>query len=151
ATPIPKGTRIEAIGIKGQFDLTWDCPVEEPAARTVFDVDTKCTVAMDGDRAQLTALQTIDAKQGSVATVRVRMPPGFHMLSGQQRYIADAKKYVAGDVDAAGFVKVDLKPVQNGRLELRWELEAQPQPNALFVIRGFDVENARYETGDVSI
>jgi hypothetical protein len=150
-SPIPHGTRIEAYGIKGQFDLSWDIPVNEPHARAVFDVANKCTLGMEGDRVQLHIVQTIDPKQGTVASVRVRMPPGFRAISGQQKDVADAKKYTAADVDGSGFIKVELKPAPNGRAELTWDLEGSHAAGAPIVLRGFDIEGARSEIGDISL
>ncbi len=151
ASPIPHGTRIEAYGIKGQFDLSWDVPVNEPRARAVFDVANKCTLGMDGDRVQLHIVQTIDPKQGTVASVRVRIPPGFRTISGQQKDVADAKKYTAADVDGSGFIKVGLKPAPSGRAELTWDLEGLHAAGAPIVLRGFDIEGARSEIGDVAL
>ena len=148
---VPKGTRIEAVGIRGQFDLVWETPLDEPLARTVFDVFTKCTVGTDGDRVQMRVFQTIDPKQGNVASVRVRMPPGFRTIAGQQLYVSEPRKYEAKDVDSGGFIKVDLKSTGGARVELRWELSAPPQSGTLFSLRGFDVEGARSESGEVSI
>ena len=150
-TPVPHGTQIEAYGIKGQFDLAWDVPINEPQARTVFDVASKCTLGMEGDRIQLHVVQTIDPKQGTVASVRVRMPPGFRTITGQQKDVADARKYTAADVDATGFIKVILKTAPNGRAELSWELEGPHQAGAPIVVRGFDVDGARSEIGEVSL
>jgi hypothetical protein len=150
-SPIPHGTQIEADGIKGQFDLSWDIPVHEPRARAVFDVANKCTLAMDGDRVQLHVVQTIDPKQGTVASVRVRIPPGFRTISGQQKDVADAKKYTATDVDGSGFIKVGLKPAPSGRAELTWDLEGLHAAGAPIVLRGFDIEGARSEIGDVAL
>ena len=72
ASPIPQGTQIEAYGIKGQLDLTWEAPLNEPQARPVFDVANKWTLGMEGDRVRLHVVQTIDPKQGTVASIRVR-------------------------------------------------------------------------------
>jgi hypothetical protein len=151
ATAGPHGTWIEAYGIKGQFDLAWDVPVDEPQARTVFDVASKCTLGMEGDHIQLHVVQTIDPKQGTVASIRVRMPPGFRTIVGQQKDVSEPRKYTATQVDSAGFIKVDLKPVGTGRAELSWDLAGSPQPGAPIVLRGFDVEGARSEIGDVSL
>jgi hypothetical protein len=151
ATAVPQGTRIEAYGIKGQFDLAWDIPIDEPRARTVFDVASKCTLGMEGDRIQLHVVQTIDPKQGTVGSVRVRMPPGFRTIAGQQKDVSEPRKYTAAQIDAAGFIKVDLKPVGTGRAELSWDLEGSAQPGAPIVLRGFDVEGARSEIGDISL
>jgi hypothetical protein len=150
-SPVPHGTRIEAYGIKGQFDLSWDVPVNEPQARTVFDVASKCTLGMEEDRIQLHVVQTIDPKQGTVSSVRVRMPAGFRTISGQQKDVDDTKKYTAANVDTAGFIKVDLKPSPNGRAELSWDLEGRPAAGAPIVLRGFDIEGARSEIGDLAL
>ena len=114
-TAVPHGTRIEAFGLKGQFDLAWDIPIDEPEARTVFDVASKLTLGMEGVRIQLHAVQTIDPKQGTVSAVRVRMPTGFATISGQQKDVADARKYTAADLDSSGFIKVALKPAASGQ------------------------------------
>jgi hypothetical protein len=151
AIDVPGGTQIEAVGIKGTFDLAWESPLDETHGRPVFDVFSKCTLAMDRDRIQLGVLQTIDAKQGNLTSVRVRVPRGFARISGQQLYVSDARKYGSSDIDATGFVKVDLKAAGAGRIEMRWELESPPPPNGLLSITGFDVEGARFDTGDVSI
>jgi hypothetical protein len=151
SSAIPQGTRIEAYGIRGQFDLAWDVPINEPQARMVFDVASKCTLGMEGDRVQLHVVQAIDAKQGTVASVRVRMPAGFRSIAGQQKDVPDARKYTATDVDASGFIKVALKPATNGRAELSWDLEGPHQAGSPLVVRGFDVEGARSEIGDVSL
>jgi hypothetical protein len=151
ATSIPNGTKIEAVGIKGTFDLVWESPLDESRARTVFDVFSRCNVAMDRDRIQWSVLQTIDAKQGNLASVRVRVPRGFARLAGQQLYVSEARKYGPSDIDAAGFIKVDLKVAGAGRIELRWDLEGPPPANGLLTLSGFDVEGARSDIGDVSI
>src|SRR5580704_211973 len=151
ASPVPQGTQIDAYGIRGQFDLTWDIPVNEPQARTVFDVASKCTLGMEGDRIQLHAVQIIDAKQGTLPSVRVRMPAGFASIAGEQKDVSDAKKYTAANVDTAGFIKVDLKPTASGRAELTWDLQGPRPIGAPLVIRGFDVEGARAETGEISL
>ena len=90
AVSVPNGTQIEAVGIKGTFDLAWESPLDESHARTVFDVFSKCSVAMDRDRIQLGVLQTIDAKQGNLASVRVRVPRSFPRVTGQQLYVTEA-------------------------------------------------------------
>jgi hypothetical protein len=151
AIAVPNGTRIEAYGIKGQFDLAWDVPINEPQTRAVFDVASKFTLEMDGDRIQLHVVQTIDPKQGTVTSVRVRMPAGFPKITGQQKDVADAKKYTAKNVDAAGFITVSLKPAANGRAELTWDLEGPRPTGTVIVLRGFDVEGARSEVGDISL
>jgi len=151
ASSVPQGTRIDAYGIKGQFELTWEIPVIEPQARTVFDVASKCTLGMEGDRIQLHTVQTIDAKQGTLPSVRVRMPAGFASITGEQKDISDARKYTAANVDPGGFIKVDLKPTANGRAELTWDLQGPRPAGAPIVIRGFEVEGARAETGDISL
>ncbi len=151
ATSIPNGTLIEAVGIKGQFDLAWERPLEESHARTVFDVFSKCNVAMDRDRIQMGVLQTIEAKQGNLSSVRVRVPRNFSRISGQQLYVSEVRKYGLPDIDAGGFIKVDLKPVAPGRIELRWDLEGPLPPNGNLSLQGFDVEGARSDSGDVSI
>jgi hypothetical protein len=151
ATSIPNGTSIEAVGIKGTFDLSWESPLDEAHARTVFDVFSKCNVAMDRDRIQWGVLQTIDAKQGNLTSVRVRVPRNFSRISGQQLYVSEGRKYGPSDTDPAGFIKVDLKPASTGRIELRWDLEGVPPTNGLLSLAGFDVEGARSDSGDVSI
>jgi hypothetical protein len=151
ATTVSNGTLIEAVGIKGTFDLVWENPLDESHARTVFDVFTKCSVAMDRDRIQWGVLQTIDAKQGTLASVRVRVPRSFPRIAGQQLYVSEARKYGPADIDAGGFIKVELKAPGTGRLELRWDLEGPPPPNGLLTLTGFDVEGARSDIGDVSI
>jgi hypothetical protein len=151
AISVPKGTQIEAVGIKGTFDLAWESPLDEAHARTVFDVFSKCSVAMDRDRIQLGVLQTIDAKQGNLASVRVRVPRSFPRITGQQLYVSEARKYGPADIDANGFIKVDLKPAGTGRLELRWDLEGPPPPSGLLALLGFEVEGARSDGGDISI
>lgn len=151
AIAIPKGTQIEAVGIKGTFDLAWESPLDEAHARTVFDVFSKCTVAMDRDRIQLGVLQTIDAKQGNLTSVRVRVPRSFPRITGQQLYVSEAHKYGPSDIDANGFIKVDLKPAGTGRLELRWDLDGPPPATGLLALSGFEVEGARSDGGDISI
>ena len=151
ATTVSNGTLIEAVGIKGTFDLAWESPLDESHARTVFDVFTKCSVAMDRDRIQWGVLQTIDAKQGTLASVRVRVPRSFPRISGQQLYVSEARKYGPADIDANGFIKVELKAPGTGRIELRWDLEGPPPPNGLLTLTGFDVEGARSDIGDISI
>ncbi|HEV3301360.1 MAG TPA: hypothetical protein VG055_17035, partial [Planctomycetaceae bacterium] len=151
ATTVSNGTLIEAVGIKGTFDLAWESPLDESHARTVFDVFTKCSVAMDRDRIQWGVLQTIDAKQGTLASVRVRVPRSFPRVSGQQLYISEARKYGPSDIDANGFIKVELKAPGTGRIELRWDLEGPPPPKGLLTLTGFDVEGARSDIGDISI
>jgi hypothetical protein len=151
ASSIPNGTLIEAVGIKGQFDLAWESPLDESHARTVFDVFSKCTLAVDRDRIQVGVLQTIDPKQGNLTSVRVRIPRGFPRLTGQQLYISDARQYGPSDIDANGFIKVDLKPAGPGRIELRWDLDGPPPSNGIVALQGFDVEGARSDIGDVSI
>ena len=151
AMAIPNGTQIEAVGIKGTFDLVWESPLEESRTRMVFDVFSKCSIAMDRDRIQLGVLQTIDAKQGNLTSVRVRVPRSFPRISGQQLYVSEARKYGPSDIDASGFIKVELKASTTGRVELRWDLEAPPPPHGSFALTGFDVEGARSDGGDVSI
>jgi hypothetical protein len=151
ATSVPNGTSIEAVGVKGTFDLAWESPLDEAHAHTVFDVFSKCSVAMDRDRIQWGVLQTIDAKQGNLTTVRVHVPRNFPRISGQQLYVSDARKYGPSDIDLLGFIKVDLKAASTGRIELRWDLEGPPPPNGLLSLAGFDVEGARSDSGDVSI
>lgn len=151
ASAIPKGTQIEAVGVKGQFDLAWDSPVDEPQSRSVFDVVDKLWLRMDGDRLHLSAVQTIEPKRGELAAVKVRIPSEFRTFNGQQFYVVEPKKYAATDRDGSGFVKVDLKPAGTSPLELHWELEAPLQPGSSFVLRGLDVEGARSESGDVAI
>ena len=151
ATTVSNGTLIEAVGIKGTFDLAWESPLDESHARTVFDVFTKCSVAMDRDRIQWGVLQTIDAKQGTLASVRVRVPRSFPRVSGQQLYISEVRKYGPSDIDANGFIKVELKAPGTGRIELRWDLEGPPPPKGLLTLTGFDVEGARSDIGDISI
>jgi hypothetical protein len=151
ATSIPEGTRIEAVGVKGTFDLAWENPLDESRARPVFDVFTKCSLAMDRDRIQFGVLQTIDAKQGNLTSVRVHVPRNFPRLTGQQLYVSEARKYGPSDVDASGFVKVDLKPVGAGRIELRWDLECPLPANGSLAVTGFEIEGARSDSGDLSI
>lgn len=151
ASAVPQGTEIEAYGMKGQFDLAWEVPVNEPQSRPVFDVANKCTLGMEGNRVQLHVTQTIDPKQGTVSSVRVRMPAGFRIIAGQQKDLSDARKYTAASVDPAGFIKVDLKPAVSGRMELTWDLEAVHQAGAPIVVRGLDVDGARSETGDIAL
>ncbi|HET6324200.1 MAG TPA: hypothetical protein VFG04_05830 [Planctomycetaceae bacterium] len=151
ATSIPNGTLIEAVGIKGTFDLAWETPLDESHARPVFDVFSKCSVAMDRDRIQWSVLQTIEAKQGNLSSVRVRVPRNFSRISGQQLYVSEVRKYGLPDIDPTGFIKVDLKAASTGRIELRWDVEGAPPANGLLSLSGFDVEGARSDSGDVSI
>lgn len=146
-----KGTLIEAFGLKGQFDLAWQSPNDEPQARPVFDVFNKCTLGMEGNQVLLNVLQSIDPKQGNLSSVKVRVPVGFRLIAAQQMYVADAKKFGPQDIDANGSLRMDLKPIGSGRIELRWELEARPLPNTTLTLQAFEVEGARSETGDVSI
>jgi hypothetical protein len=151
AAPIPQGTKIEAYGIKGSLDLTWEVPLNEPQARPVFDVANKWTLGMEGDRVRLHVVQTIDPKQGTLGTIRVRMPGGFATVACEQKDITDARKYTATDSDAAGFIKIDLKPTATGRAELNWEFTGPHAAGAPIVLRGLDVEGARSESGEIGL
>jgi hypothetical protein len=151
ATPTSQGTRIEAYGIKGQFDLAWDVALNEPQARAIFDVASKWTLGMEGDRVRLHIAQTIDPKQGTVSSVRVRMPGGFATVACEQKDVTDPRKYTAADNDAAGFIKIDLKPTSTGRSELIWDLEGPHAAGAPIVLRGLDVEGARSESGEIAL
>jgi hypothetical protein len=151
ATPDPPGTRIEAYGIKGQLDLTWEVPLSEPQVRTIFDVASKWTLGMDGDRVRLHVAQTIDPKQGTVGSLRVRMPTGFATVACEQKDVTDARKYTAADCDPTGFIKIDLKPTASGRAELTWDLEGPHAAGAAIVLRGLDVEGARSESGEIAL
>ncbi len=151
ATPVPQGTKIEAYGIKGQLDLTWEAPLTEPQARPVFDVASKWTLGMEGDRLRLRVVQTIDPKQGAVGSIRVHMPAGFATVSCEQKDITDPRKYTASNSDAAGFIKIDLKPTASGRAELNWEFEGPHAAGAPIVLRGLEIEGARSESGDIGL
>jgi hypothetical protein len=151
ATPVPQGTQIEAYGIKGQFDLAWEVALNEPQARAIFDVASKWTLGMEGDRVRLHVAQTIDPKQGTVTSIRVRMPGGFATVACEQKDVTDPRKYTASDNDATGFIKIDLKPTSSGRSELIWDFEGPHAAGAPIVLRGLDVEGARSESGEIAL
>jgi len=151
ATAVPQGTKIEAYGIKGQLDLTWEAPLTEPQARPVFDVASKWTLGMEGDRLRLRVVQTIDPKQGAVGSIRVHMPAGFATVTCEQKDITEPRKYTASNSDVAGFFKIDLKPTASGRAELNWEFEGPHAAGAPIVLRGLDVEGARSESGEIGL
>ncbi len=151
ASAVPQGTKIDVYGIKGQLDLTWEVPLNEPQARPVFDVASKWTFGMEGDRLRLHVVQAIDPKQGTVGSIRVHMPGGFASVTCEQKDVTDPRKYTASDGDAAGFIKIDLKPTASGRAELNWDFEGSHAAGAPIVVRGLDVEGARSESGEIGL
>lgn len=150
-TPVPQGTRIEAYGIKGQFDLSWEVPLSEAQTRPIFDVASKWALGVEGDRVRLHVGQTIDPKQGTLGSIRVRMPAGFATVVCEQKDITDPRKYTAVDSDPAGFIKIDLKPTASGRSDLNWDLEGRHAPSTPIVLRGLEIEGARSESGEIAL
>ena len=135
--------RIEAVGIQGTFDLAWDIPVAVPQTRTVFDVFSRIHVGDGRGPCELKVLQTIESKQGNVASVRVRIPSGFPTISGQQLNVTEAKTYTVG---VLRFRRLYQGRSETGRNGARWSSlgAGTNPPNSAFALSGFEVEGAAF-------
>lgn len=141
-------THIVVQGFAPNLDLQWqDVPHSKPT-QSELEVVTNLEVNLTTDLMVLVAEQTIRASRGTFSELTVHLPEGF------ERPNIECDLYAGHEIDPQrpGRVTLRLTEATAGPLRVRWTLEAlQAGFDNLPVVAGFDVENARRQTGDIVI
>jgi hypothetical protein len=141
---------IEVYGLTGRLDLTWQAIPSPKQIRPVLQAATVAVVQLAGDSVLLNPVtQRIQALQGSVSRISVRIPRQFNVL----QLLMDGREssgQLEPGIEANEFV-VRLPEATTGPVELRWVLEGTLPASGELRIDGFQVRDALLQTGEIVV
>ncbi len=146
-------TRLSAIGLSGEFELTWQA-ADTPVARlpTVLEATGAVTLRIDGHSINSDAKLTVRSSGGEFDSFRVRLPPGAELLPSQPGTLS----VVASDADAERGTVCEVKLARGStdpvelRLMTQRAVTAQ-QGDAPLELAGFEVIDAVRQSGTVTV
>lgn len=138
-------SEIEAFGLGNELDLTWQPAPQADKSETLLEASTAITVHLvEGEALSLEVLQKLQALQGKFSEFHTQLPPGMELVG------IDGSDFLEQQADPQhpGRLLIRLKRATSGPVELHWTLRAAvPAPNVPLTISGFQVPQARVQTG----
>ncbi|MBI5757866.1 MAG: hypothetical protein HZA46_05055 [Planctomycetales bacterium] len=142
-------TEFDVSGFGSRLDFTWEALSAATSNEAVLEVGSSIFASVvDGETITQEVTQRIQALQGNLDELRVRLPAGYELLR------LDAAEAAGHRVDPTdpSLVIVKLKRLTAGPVELRWTVRSKsPAPESQFVLDGFEVDRARIQTGQIAV
>ena len=151
--PGTNGTnRIEVHGVGDQIDLSWRATATANDDDTVLASSIAISVEPNTDSVVLKTHQRIRVLKGHPETITVALPTGYRLVDVQGDAIQDPQI----DPDEPGRVHLPLvgggSDAASDPIAIRWTLQGEfPPVGEPLLIDGFQVEEARYQTGHVAM
>ena len=144
--------RIEVNGVGDQIDLSWRATATANDDDTVLASSIAISVEPNTDSVVLKTHQRIRVLKGHPETITVALPTGYRLVDVQGDAIQDPQI----DPDEPGRVHLPLvgggSDAASDPVAIRWTLQGEfPTVGDPLVIDGFQVEDARYQTGHVAM
>jgi hypothetical protein len=144
-------TEIEVIGLRNRLDVSWHVLPESNGTATPLEVTTSVVATLvDGEAATLEATQLIQSldQQGTFDQVHVGLPAGYKLLRLEGQELREQKS----DPANPNQIVAQLKRPTSGPVELKWTvLSTLPAIGESFALEGFEVEQARLQTGFLAV
>lgn len=142
-------TEFDVTGFGSRLDFIWEALSAASSNEAVLEVASSIFASVvDGETITQEVTQRIQALQGNLDEIRVRLPAGHELLR------LDAAEAAGHRVDPAdpSLVIVKLKRLTAGPVELRWTVRSNaPASESQFVLDGFEVDRARIQTGQIAV
>ena len=149
---IGQETEIEVIGLRNRLDLAWWQTLPElNGAPTPLEVTTSVVATLvDGEAATLVATQLVQSlgQQGTFDRLHVSLPAGYKLQRLESQELREQKN----DPANPNQILIQLKKPTSGPVELKWTVQSSlPPVGELFGLEGFEVEQARLQTGYLAV
>ena len=142
-------SEIHANWLGNLLDLSWQSVTDVSEAKPELQAITVISTDLRADSLILEATQTIGSIQGTFERLTVRLPAEFEFLEVVGREVKDSQPVPGSPTRRI----VNLLAPTSGQVELKWTLSAKIPANvtSLPAIEGFDVEEARRQTGVIPV
>ncbi len=146
-------TQLSAIGLTGEFELTWQA-ADTPVARlpTVLEATGAITLRIDGRSINSEAKLTVRSSGGEFDSFRVRLPPGAELMPSTPGAVTVA--VISTDDERGTICEVKLARKSSAPVNLRLETQraiAAPQGDAPLELAGFEIIDAVRQSGTISV
>lgn len=148
--PIDNGrSEIHANWLGNLLDLSWQSVTDVSEAKPELQSITVISTDLRADSLVLEATQTVGSIQGTFEKLTVRLPAEFEFIEVVGRDVKDSQPVPGSPTRRI----VNLLAPTSGQVEIKWTMSAKIPTNAksLPAIEGFDVEEARRQTGVIPV
>ncbi len=148
--PMENGrSEIHANWLGNLLDLSWQSVTDLSEAKPELQAITVIAADLRADSLILEATQTVGSNQGTFERLTVRLPAEFEFLEVVGREVKESLPVPGSPTRRV----VNLLAPTSGQIELKWTMSAKIPANAttLPVIEGFEVEEARRQTGVIPV
>jgi len=144
----PESSLIDVFGLGPRIDLSWQSESQLSETAIVLQANTSAVVELTGETILIHATQQIQSLTSNFEKAIVRLPAGFELLD------IEGKQYQSHRPlpDTPNHIEITLNEPTQGPVNLNWTLEKESENrNSSFILEGFEVEQARRQTGDIAI
>lgn len=147
-TPLEGGkTQIEAFGLGGRVDLSWQPTLDASPREPSLEANTTILAQVDTDAVLLDVEQRVQALQGTFDSFSVLLPTGAEILKIE----GDDYREHRLDPNKPGRAIVSLTKASVGPVRLRWTVRLPGAERRRLQLDGFVVEGARKQSGEIGL
>ncbi|MFK7817739.1 MAG: hypothetical protein AB8G99_03390 [Planctomycetaceae bacterium] len=147
------GTRVEMWGLGTQFATQWEVRPDVTNSKPILRSVTNLSVNLTQDPYAITARQRLILQQGSVDSIKLRLPAGLVSRSNDPQQIDPTGQVSQIDADdETGQVTVRFNTPLTGQLDLNWPLVASNQELVRrWTFKGIQVAGAQEQSTELEL